>query len=169
MQTIYQHIKQDHDKVKQLFGQLEETEDPRQCEQLFQQLKQEVLAHAKAEEQTFYSAMMENDLKEQAQHSKQEHQEVESLMQQLESMEPAEKEWRNLVKKLRQELEHHMQEEENEIFPKAQKVIEGEAAETLAEDMEELEQEYKQEQGASSNASASGKQSASQSSNGSKS
>ncbi len=133
MTTIYDELKQDHEKHRKLLADLDRTSgagDGREA--LFRQLKQEVEAHAAAEEQTFYAALIgEPDGQPKARHSVHEHKTAADLLEELEELDFASGGWLSKFRKLKDELEHHMDEEEKEVFSRARKVI----AESRAEKM----------------------------------
>jgi hemerythrin superfamily protein len=67
-------LKQDHQKVKQLFQQGEQTEDRKQQKKIFREIKSELETHARIEETIFYPAMQEHEeLKDMVLESLEEH------------------------------------------------------------------------------------------------
>lgn len=134
MSTIYQEIKRDHDKHRKLLDDLDRTQGASEArEALFRELKQEVEAHTAAEEQTFYATLIAKpDGQPKARHSVHEHKTAADLMEELEELDFGSGGWLKKFRKLKDELEHHMEEEENEIFKRAKKVIAGQKAEELA-------------------------------------
>lgn len=134
---IYERIKQDHDRHRDLAKQLAETSgDCPERRDLWKALKEEVEAHAAAEEQTFYATLIESpDTQEKARHSISEHKEAADLIDELSELDMSSPGWLVKFKHLKEELEHHMDEEEAEVFAAARKVIddEQELAATFAE------------------------------------
>ena len=121
-QTIFDRLKVDHDKHRQLIAAIVETTgDSPDRKQLFEQFKVDATAHAAAEEETFYATIMqESDLREDARHSVTEHNELAELFIELSDMDMASPGWLNKFHKLEEKYLHHIKEEEEEKFPKAQ-------------------------------------------------
>ena len=132
--NIYERIKQDHKYHRELLDKIADTSgDTEERRELFNSLLVDVKSHANAEEQSFYSLLMEKaDGQEKAQHSVAEHKEANDLFDELEEMEMSNPHWLPKFKELKEELEHHMDEEENEVFTLARKIIDDKRAEAIA-------------------------------------
>lgn len=144
---IYQRLEQDHDRQRDLAARLAETSgDSEDRRQLWEAFKAEAEAHANAEEQTFYATLIENpDTQEKARHSVSEHKTASDLIEKLSELDMSSGNWLQTFQTLKDELEHHIEEEENEVFPKARSVISDDEATRLADEFEtrkseELEQ-----------------------------
>ncbi len=133
---IYERLTEDHEVQKDLSSKLADTSgDSSDRRQLFENFKAEVEAHAAAEEQTFYGALIEKpDGQEKARHSISEHKEAADLMEELTDVDMGSSGWLQKFKKLKDEIEHHIEEEQNQIFPLAKKLIDEKKADQLAED-----------------------------------
>ena len=140
---IYQKLKDDHGKQRGLLGGLENTTgDSDERKRLFQALKEELEAHAAAEEQTFYAELIAmSEGHEKARHSVAEHKEADDLIDELSSMDMSEGGWLIRFRHLRERLEHHVDEEEEEVFPLAKKLIKDSRAKELAEEFEKTKKE----------------------------
>lgn len=138
MMNIYERIVQDHDKHRELAAQIMKTEgNSEERNELWQQFKPEAVAHANAEEQTFYAELIEaRKSQEQARHSVHEHKEADDLIQELDEMDMSSSGWIQKFEKLKDELEHHMDEEENDVFEIARKVISNDLANDLVDKFE---------------------------------
>ena len=121
--SIFDRMKQDHDSHRQLFAKMDEAKDDNdRLEKLFDQFKVEVKAHAAAEEETLYATMLARpDLREDAQHSVSEHKEIEDYLEDMEEQEFNGREWRETFAQLKKRYLHHIEEEEEEMFPDAAK------------------------------------------------
>jgi hemerythrin superfamily protein len=98
--------------------------------EIFQRIKTELLGHAKAEEKEFYSVLQESEeTAEDASHAIEEHQEVEELLQEMSQLEANDDDFVEKLGELKHATEHHIKDEENELFPKARKAIGDRAAE----------------------------------------
>ena len=136
---IYDRLKEDHRVQEELAQRLMETSgDSDERRDLYSRLKTEVEAHAAAEEQTFYAALIaEPDGQEQARHSIAEHKEASDLIEELDELEMSNGGWIQKFKKLQDELSHHIEEEEREVFALARKLIDEDQAQRLAEEFDE--------------------------------
>jgi hemerythrin-like domain-containing protein len=120
----FELLKNDHAKVSSLFDRIEPATDATTRQQLFAQLKQELDIHSHIEETILYPALKTaaetRDITEEAY---EEHQEVKDLLAELEATPADSDDWGDLITELRENVEHHVEEEENEMFPKARTVL----------------------------------------------
>lgn len=126
MANIYDTLKKDHDTHRDLLRRLAETSGDSQMRQdLWKEYFYDVSAHAAAEEEAFYAPLMEaQDGQPKARHSVAEHKELDDIMQELQdeiSMDSPG--WLTRFKTLKHDYEHHIDEEEEDIFPVARKVL----------------------------------------------
>lgn len=99
---------------------------------LLTQLKHALGKHAFQEENTVYAMMRERSLVERAQTLNEEHGEVKRLLFDLTEMPRSDPHWIAKVRELREVLEHHMAEEENELFPRLRSSLSEEENEHLS-------------------------------------
>ncbi|BAN02493.1 hemerythrin domain-containing protein [Ilumatobacter coccineus] len=136
MTTIFEALREDHDKQRTLIDLVVKTEgssDGRK--ELFDQLKDALTAHAGAEERYFYVPLMEHDLtQEHARHSVSEHKELDDFIEQLEEYDMSGPQWIQTAKELEHRLLHHLEEEEVEVFPLAGKALSDDEKNSLAEE-----------------------------------
>ncbi|KQN05367.1 hemerythrin [Sphingobium sp. Leaf26] len=125
--SIFDRLKQDHDTHRQLFDKMAEAErakDEERLEKLFEQFKVEVSAHAAAEEETLYATMLaQPDLREDAQHSVSEHKEIDDYLEELDDLKFNGEAWRKKFAEMKKRYLHHIDEEEEEMFPDAAKAL----------------------------------------------
>lgn len=116
--SIFSRIISDHTVQRELMEKLLDTSgDTEERDQLFHKFVHEFKAHAAAEEHAFYAPMLEQpETTEQSRHSVAEHHEAMELIAQLEKTDLSSPSWIATFKKLADENEHHMQEEEQEVF-----------------------------------------------------
>lgn len=116
---------EDHDYVKKAyrrFEKLDPEEDAEEVQALVKQVCAALKTHTKIEEEIFYPAirrkMKEKDLLEEAEV---EHDSAKSLIRQLERMKPGNPKYAATFKVLCEYVEHHVKEEEDEMFPKVRR------------------------------------------------
>ena len=136
--NIYQRLIEDHNTQRELAEKLMQTSgDSPERRALFERFKTELDAHALAEEQTFYSDLMQHpDGTEKARHSVAEHKDADDLLQELSDLEMSSGGWIHKFEKLKHEVIHHVDEEEKEVFPLARKLIASSRADELANDFD---------------------------------
>lgn len=139
---VYQVLKEDHRTVEKLLAQLSETSERaiKTREQLFMKLKDALLAHAKAEEKIFYSSINQEDVRELVTEAKSEHKQVEKMLKEMEKMDVSNPEWINKLQELKQSVEHHVKEEESEIFKQAHRLLSNDEADSMGEEVEQEEE-----------------------------
>lgn len=141
--NIYQRLIEDHGKQRGMAGGLAETEgDSAERNRLFREFRLELEAHAAAEEQTFYAELIATDEGQpKARHSIVEHDHAADLVKKLCETDMSSSGWLQIFKKLREAVEHHLDEEEREVFPLAQKLISEERANELADEFDARKKE----------------------------
>lgn len=140
---IYERLRQDHDAQRKLARQLCATSGAsEERKQLWAEFREEATAHASAEEQTFYAELIAcPDGQEKARHSVHEHKKADDLIKELDEMEMGSGAWLQKFEKLKEELEHHMREEENEIFDRARKLLDDATETELTQLFEQRKQQ----------------------------
>lgn len=133
--TIFDRLKKDHDTHRALFDKMADADrdkDEKQLEKLFDQFKVEVSAHAAAEEETLYATMLARpDLREDAQHSVSEHKEIDDYLEELDDLKFNGEAWRKKFAEMKKRYLHHIEEEEEEMFPDAAKELTAEEEDKL--------------------------------------
>lgn len=143
---IYTLLKQDHKKVNELFEKILFATDLDDKEDFFDEVVDEILVHTETEEKTFYTFLAkQTGLKEIIEHARNEHKVVSKLIDQIRKMSAEDDDWIKMVKKLKETIEHHVKEEEGEIFRKAKEVMDKNKAIELAEEMQQLKKEMELE------------------------
>jgi len=133
-------LKTDHRKVAELFDQLESASGKAKL-QVFAQIKTELELHTHIEETIFYPALEDpKQTHELVLEAYEEHDVVKKLLAQLSKAKSADEEWDAQAKVLRENVEHHVEEEENELFKKTRAALSQEEIETLGEQMENEKQ-----------------------------
>jgi hemerythrin-like domain-containing protein len=131
----FELLKADHKKVAELFDLLETASGKRKLD-VFKRIKSELEIHTHVEETIFYPALEKpeetHDLTLEAY---EEHNVVKTLLAELSGATSATDEWQAKAKVLRENVEHHVKEEENELFDKADDALSDEEIESLGERM----------------------------------
>ncbi len=149
--NIYNYLKKDHKKVKELMEELLSSHDIEKRQQLFEEIKHELLLHAKTEQDTFYKALEDKKpAKENIEEAEDEHKEIEKYIKELSKLEFNSEEWIEKFGEFKHSVTHHVHEEEDMIFAKAKKILSDKKAEDLAVEMENLKHTAKYEQKAQS-------------------
>lgn len=135
---IYQRLQQDHEKQRDLAAKIMETSgDSEERHRLFTLFKQELDAHALAEEQVFYAELMEiPEGTEKARHSVAEHKEADDLLEELCELDMGSGGWIHKFDKLQHKVVHHVDEEEDEVFPLAAELIDPARGRELASEFD---------------------------------
>lgn len=136
---IYEALKEDHDKLKQIFLQLEALDPKADPSELVQSLRDLLVPHSRAEEAVFYNSLREFDrAKDKIRHSYTEHMGAEGMLRLLQVKEKLPLNWKSTVQDLRKAVEHHIREEEGEIFSLARQFFTEEEATKMADAFERL-------------------------------
>ena len=142
--NVFTLLKADHKKVAGILEKIDSTTERgvKTREELFTQLKTELDIHARIEETIFYPALKEADeTRDITLEAFEEHRLVKQLLRELESLGKGEETWTAKFTVLKENIEHHVEEEEGEMFKKARKVISEEDAETIGTRMEKAKAE----------------------------
>src|SRR5262245_4924581 len=119
-------VKEDHQKVKQLFKSFESAKEEEQddsCEQIARQICQELTVHAAVEEQLFYPAVdakasADEEAEDRVKEADEEHRLVKALVAEIQRMRASDDHFQAKVKVLKDLVDHHVEEEEGELMPR---------------------------------------------------
>jgi hemerythrin-like domain-containing protein len=137
-------LKSDHEKVAGILASIEETTEraAKGRDELFARLKAELDVHAKIEEEIFYPVLEEaEDTRDITLEAYEEHRLVKQLLTELESEPKDTEEWTAKFTVLKENIEHHVEEEEGEMFKKAQNVLSEEEIETLGNRLQDAKKQ----------------------------
>jgi hemerythrin superfamily protein len=121
-------LKTDHAAVKKLFEsekKLTET-DGKKKEAIFSQIKAALTVHATIEEEIFYPAVKAaraKNVKDEVREAYEEHKQIKSLLAQIAGITSADETYDMKIKVLMEDVEHHVKDEETEMFPDARKFL----------------------------------------------
>jgi hemerythrin-like domain-containing protein len=128
----------DHRKVKKLLSELETTTERgvKTREELFSRIKADLTVHEIIEEEIFYPALKEHPkAKDIVLEGYEEHNVVDTLMSELSALPFDHETWGAKAKVMQENIEHHIEEEEGEMFKKARQVFDEAELEELGDRM----------------------------------
>ena len=139
--TIFEILKTDHRKVAALLKKLDATteEAAEKRTQLFKTFKTLMLTHAHSEEEAVYTPLKEKEkTRDITFEAYEEHYLVDYLIEQLSTLSPTEETWTAKMTVLKELVEHHVEEEEDEMFKKMRKACDGDELKEMAKKMLQL-------------------------------
>jgi len=139
-------LKNDHKTVAGLMEKIDGTTERaiKTRDELFTQLKTELDIHTMIEETILYPVLEKADpTHEITLEAYEEHRLVKQLLGELESESKETEEWTAKFTVLKENVEHHVEEEEGEMFKKARKVLSEDELETLGARLEEAKGKQK--------------------------
>jgi hemerythrin superfamily protein len=130
---IVQVLETEHRQVKDLLEQLAAEESEAEAEELVKQIERELMAHSTAEDRVVYATIEQNvDMAEDIEHARDEHAGIEEALMKVVETSFGDSDFKDRVEELTKCVEHHVREEENEILPKASKLIDQQTSRELA-------------------------------------
>ena len=136
-------LKADHDKVKKMLAEGEATTEraEKTRTELFSTLKAELMVHEQIEEEIFYPALKSHPKAQDiVLEAYEEHHVVDEVMGELEATDVTDETWAAKFKVMKENIEHHIEEEEGEMFKQARSVFDTAELESLGARMMELKQ-----------------------------
>jgi hemerythrin-like domain-containing protein len=143
-------LTEDHDKMKKLLSELETTTERgvKTRAELFSTIKGELTIHEIIEEEIFYPELKAHPKAEDiVLEGYEEHHVVDLVMKELEETPVDDESWGAKAKVMKENVEHHMEEEEGEMFKQARSVFDRDELEDLGERMEARRRTAKEELG----------------------
>jgi hemerythrin superfamily protein len=142
-------LKEDHQKVKKMLGELESTTERgvKTREELFTKVKQELVVHEAIEEEIFYPALKQHPkTKEITLEAYEEHHVVNTVLAEIEGVSYDDEKWGAKFKVMKENLEHHIEEEEGVMFKQAKQVFDEDELAQLGESMMARKEELVRQQ-----------------------
>lgn len=135
-------LKEDHKKVNHLFGKVKATEEGEHKE-LFEQIKQELEVHTHIEETIFYPKLKEeSELEDIVLEGIEEHHQAKIFLRELSGLTEDSEKFEPKLKVLMEDVTHHVQEEEGEMFPKVEELFDEATLKELGTQMEAEKQSF---------------------------
>jgi len=138
-------LKEQHDEVKALFQRYQAAKESEQKLECFEEIADAFAAHGEIEEKIFYPAVYVGQLQEKLREAVEEHLAAKRVLADLLDLEPSDEQFDAKMKVLEELIEHHVQEEESELFPAVRKNFAREELEALGEQMETLFEQLQQD------------------------
>ena len=134
-------LKSDHDTVRDLFSQFsdaKEAEDTGRMKQVQERIFAELEVHTSIEEEVFYPEAKEvgEEAEELVNEGVEEHHVVEVLMEEIAALSPDDDAWVAKMTVLIENVEHHAEEEEEELFPQLREVFGDERLQRMGEKLQ---------------------------------
>lgn len=134
-QDLFEVLKREHKEVKRLLGVAEK--DPRR----FSEFAEELDRHVHAEERVFYTPLKgERTLHEMILEGFEEHHVVNSIIKEMSRKTTGSDEWTAKFKVMTENLGHHIEEEEEKLFPAARKVLDRDRQVEMADQYSRAEE-----------------------------
>lgn len=116
----------DHAVAERLFSEILRTSsaDKGRREELFHTLKEALIKHSHAEEKVFYPELRDKKPShDMIEHGLDEHHQVEKLLSQMDKIPADSDDWLDTLESIHAKVKDHVEEEENDIFPKARQLL----------------------------------------------
>ncbi|HEY0711031.1 MAG TPA: hemerythrin domain-containing protein [Polyangia bacterium] len=134
-------LKSDQREVEKLFASFEKARTAARKRDIFEQIADALAVHATIEEKHFYPAAKAKDTEDMLLEAAEEHLSVKRLIADLLELDPKDDTFEAKVMVLKEQIEHHVEEEEKELFPKVKKMLDEETMLSLEQEMAATEQE----------------------------
>jgi iron-sulfur cluster repair protein YtfE (RIC family) len=147
---VFALLKADHEKVAGLLEQIDGTTEraAKGRDELFARVKAELDLHAQIEEEIFYPALEDaEETRDITLEAYEEHRLVKQLLSELEAEPKDTEEWTAKFTVLKENVEHHVEEEESEMFKQARQALSKEELQTLGEQVQQAKQQSKRAAG----------------------
>jgi hypothetical protein len=135
-------IKEDHKRLKKMLEHTLEAEGSTEREAAMDQLRTELVAHERMEEEVFYPRLRdEQKVRDNVLEGLEEHHVADVILDELLDVPPDSDLWKAKVKVLKENVEHHMDEEEDELLKNAKRVLDRDELNRLGERMERIKRD----------------------------
>lgn len=136
-------LMEDHRQVEELFAQAEQTEDEKKKQRIFEQISTALTMHMHVEETALYPALEQHEeLKDLALEANEEHRQVKTLMREIENLADGSERFDAKLKVMQENIEHHVEEEETEMFPQMRETLPAEEMEQIGQEMKAAKAEF---------------------------
>lgn len=147
-ETIFDQLKQEHKEVKDLFKKAEEC-SPNERASIIHEIEENLIPHARGEEKTLYAISRQRlkaDKNEDslllAHEAYEEHHVADEILEELKSLDVDSERWLPLLKVLKENIEHHIKEEEGPLFSEIKKLFNEDEEVLLLEDYIDAKEDF---------------------------
>jgi hemerythrin superfamily protein len=138
-------LEQQHREVKALFKKYDKASASDEKRRLFEQIADDLAVHTAIEEKHFYPATKSARTLDLLQEAVEEHLQAKRVIADLLDMDVGDDQFDAKMTVLQEEIEHHVEEEESDLFPKVQKLLSADELDDLGMVMEDLAEELKED------------------------
>ena len=138
-------LKQQHREVDDLFAQFDVADSRARRRLIFNEIADALAVHATIEERHFYPGVKKRQTEGILLASVEDHLEIKRVLADLLQMDPDDDSFEAKVRTLRQDVQHHVEEEEENLFPKVRQLFDDEALEAIGSAMDDTEEELRRE------------------------
>jgi hemerythrin-like domain-containing protein len=138
-------LEQQHRQVEELFSQIESSHDVDEMADIFAELADAFLVHSHIEEEIFYPAVFAERTEEELRQAVEEHLQVKRIIADMLDVDPSDEQWTAKCTVLLEDIQHHVEEEEGELFPLVQRQFGEKRLRELGAQMQERAEELKSE------------------------
>jgi hemerythrin superfamily protein len=128
-------LESQHREMEELFAKLEKADRSDRKQKLFAQIADKLAVHASIEEQEFYPAVKAKRTEDILLESLEEHLGIKRVIADLMDTDADDETFGAKLKVLQEQVEHHVEEEETDLFPKVSKLFDGEQLEAIGQEM----------------------------------
>ncbi len=148
--NIFAQLKAEHQEVKSLLKKAQScSEDERQ--DILEKLEMKLIPHARGEEKTLYAALRQTAAEEEegdalilSEEAYEEHRAVDDLLDELKGIKVSDERWLGLLAVIKENLEHHIEEEEQDLFAQAKSLLNSEELTAIFESYQETREEFEE-------------------------
>ena len=137
--TAIDMLDSQHREVEALFAKLEKADGGERKQKVFTEIADKLALHASIEEQVFYPAVKARRTEDILLESLEEHLGIKRVLADLIDIDATDETFDAKAKVLKEQVEHHVGEEEDDLFPKVKKIFDEETLIALAGEMALLE------------------------------
>ena len=147
---IFEQLEKEHKEVKSLFSEAERAAG-RNRQKLLKEIEEALIPHARGEEKTLYALLLEESKKQNnedgikcSEEAYEEHRVVDELLAELKDISVNDETWLARLTVIKENIEHHIDEEEGQVFKTAKAVLSKDTLENLDEAYLEVKEKFSQ-------------------------
>ena len=133
-------LESQHREVEELFAKLDKSDRAERKQKLFMEIADKLAVHASIEEQVFYPAVKARRTEDILLESLEEHLGIKRVLADLIDIDATDETFDAKAKVLKEQVEHHVGEEEDDLFPKVKKIFDQETLIAIAQEMTSLQE-----------------------------